>query len=488
MRAWPFSVSLLIAFLSTTGLLRSQSELLSTVRALEAHSSMKTGQLSLSVVDINSNRSLVESHPHQSLSCASTLKLVTTATALISLGENHRFITKLEHDGEIKNGILRGNLYITGGGDPTLGSDQMEEALPMEELLLVWQKAILQAGIQEIRGDIIADASIYGSEVAGRQWEWSDLGNYYATGAWGLNLHENFYYLYFQQPPRPGMPCPIHSVSPEVPELELNNEVIAAGAGTGDNAYIFGAPYGAQRYIRGTLPAGNGLFPIKGALPDPPLFAAFHLYRSLASCGISITGQASSLRRENRLSQNRRKVIHEHASPPLLDIIRRANQMSVNLYCEALLREMGRVHGGAGTANAGLKWTKRFWKDRGLPLQGFFMQDGSGLSRSSALSASHLSQLLRKLAADERTFEAFRSSLSVAGEEGTLKYMLRGTDASGKVYGKSGTLERVRAYAGYVYTRSGKWVSFCLIANNFSGSSRTIRTQMEKILLAIYRL
>lgn len=467
----------------------AQAQLPEAARRLAESEAFRHGHFSLCVMDVKAKRTVAVLNEEMSLTPASTLKAMTTATALSVLGEEYRFTTFLEHDGELlADGTLRGNLYIRGMGDPTLGSPFMEGAASFEELLNIWQQAVLDAGIRRVEGAVIGDATWLEDDVLARDWEWQDIGNYYACGAWGLNIHENLYYLYFQQNPRIGGGASVHSIVPEVPGLKVVNEVVSGSPSSGDNAYIFGAPYTFLRQVRGSIPAGRSLFSIKGSIPEPPLLVAQHLHSALQGCGIEVAEKPTTLRRlGGRAASKERSPLYVHYSPPLREIIRRANHKSVNLYCELLLRVIGKEKSGQGSAAAGIAAIKAFWSGRGLPMEGLYLKDGSGLSRSNGISARQLALMLAKTGRDPALFPAFLSSLPVAGQSGTLKSMLRGTAATGQVAAKSGTMERVRAYAGYITTRSGRLLAFAMIANQFAGSSSAVRQQMERILLDLYR-
>ena len=190
--------------------------------------------------------------------------------------------------------MLRGNLYLKGFGDPTLGSDQMNEAEELDVVMEKFRLAIQQKGIRKIEGQIIGDGSYYGTDVNCDTWQWNDLGNYYAAGVWGLNIHENLYYLRFRQNATLGQTPAIAAIEPFIDGLAFYNEVQSAKRGSGDNAYIYGAPYDFTRYVRGTIPVGSKLFSIKGSMPDPPLFAAQYFKDKLEEVGIASTRPATT--------------------------------------------------------------------------------------------------------------------------------------------------------------------------------------------------
>ncbi len=476
-------IFLFLILLSNVTLAQSKTQ--RAIDALARDADLAHAGLGICVIDVESGQVIARNEDQRSMIPASNLKVLTTATAIGLLGADYRFKTELRYSGDIDaNGVLNGNIWIVGYGDPTLGSDQMEEAEDLSAVMTKFRLAIQQKGIRKINGHIIGEDSYFTSSVNGPNWHWIDLGNYYGAGVWGLNIHENLYYLHFQQSSRLGSTPAVASVEPSIPELRFFNEVTSAGSRTGDNAYIYGAPFSYERYLRGTIPIGSGRFTIKGSMPDPPLFAAQELQASLQSVGILTTESALSGRqakmRGTELSHS--QLLMTHYSPTLAQIVERANVKSVNLYCETLLKTLGKEKGKEGSIDEGIDVVKDFWEDRGLSFDGVFLEDGSGLSARNVVTANFLANLLRKIALDKRLFDPLYNSLPVAGKSGGMKYLLRGTVADGKVRAKTGTLGRVRAFTGYATTRTGKLLAFSMMANDYECSSSEIRQKLAGIM------
>ncbi len=468
----------------------AQSSLQRAIEKLTVDPDLKHAGLGICVIDVESGKVIAQYNKDQSLIPASSMKVVTTATTLSKLGEDFRFKTELQYDGQLEgDGTLNGNLYIKGYGDPTLGSDRFDKAMPVDMLMNEFVQAVKKAGIKKINGKIVGDASFFTSSVNARTWLWEDLGNYYASGAWGLNILENKYYLNFKQNAKLGEQPEIESTNPSIPNLLLINEVRSAEANSGDNAFVFGSPYSYTRFVRGTIPVGKGTFTIKGAIPDPPFFAAHLLMEALENNGISTSKMATSLFELEREGKTKASLttIHSHHSPSLKEIIIETNLESVNLYCESMLRYLATTKGNGSGPENGLDVIYEFWKEKGLDTRGFFMEDGSGLSPYNNVSAFHLAKIMQLIAKDQKLYKTFNESLPIAGRSGTLKFMLRGTAAENNLRAKSGGMKRVRSYTGFARTKSGNLVSFSIIANHFSCKSNTMRRKMEKIMVEICR-
>ncbi|HFC00957.1 MAG TPA: hypothetical protein ENJ53_09160 [Phaeodactylibacter sp.] len=161
---------------------------------------------------------------------------------------------------------------------------------------------------------------------------------------------------------------------------------------------------------------------------------------------------------------------------------------SINLYCEAMLRMIGKKINNQGSPEAGLKAVYDFLEKEKMNTNGFFLTDGSGLSPVNSASTFHMATAIRIFIKNKKIGNAFSNSLPVAAQSGSMKYMLRGTSAAGNVFAKSGGMERVRSYTGYAKTKSGRLVSFSMIANNFTCKSSAVRKKMEKVMLAIYEM
>lgn len=445
---------------------------------------LKYGDASVCVSNVTNGQVLASYQSNKALIPASSLKIVPTATALALLGKDYRFETELQYSGQIREGVLEGNIYIKGVGDPTLGSDQMEETIPLETLMDNFVAAIKGAGIREIKGQIVGDASYLPSAVNSKTWQWNDLGNYYASGAWGLNIHENLYYLRFQQTSKLGATPKIKIIEPSIPAISFTNELASAGKGTGDNAYIYGVPYSEERFVRGTIPIGSQLFSIKGAMPDPPQFAASYLEKKLQESGMNIS-YAPTTNLKYKIQPINRTTIYRHQSPTLFEIAQRTNFKSVNLYAEALLRAVGKKQTSDGSLKASIKASKQFWKNKGMNTKGWFLEDGCGLSPRNGISSKHFVDMLHLIHQDKNLFDSFYKTLAVGGKSGTLRNMFKGTAAQGKIHAKSGSISRVRSYTGYAQTKTGELVAFSIIANNYTCKNSSMRKKMEALMIAM---
>ncbi len=440
---------------------------------------------------VKTGKIIAQYNAQKSLTPASALKVITTATALEVLGKNHTFKTVLEYDGQIDgSGTLKGNVYIRGGGDPTLGAPRDGLGKSYSEILQQWGSAIRKAGIKNIEGYVVGDARFFEEESVPPLWLWEDLGNYYGAGASGLSFHENQYFAYFNSESKQGSHTQLTKITPSVPHFQMVNRVTAGAKGSGDNAYIFAAPYSNVAYVRGTIPPARQGFRIKGSIANPALFCAYQLEQELDKMGIKTAkdyATVRSLEREGKYVPRKRTHLNSIASPPLSKIVYWTNKKSINLYAEHLLKALGKHRFGKGTRENGVLLVKEYLKTCNVDTHGLFMEDGSGLSPMNGVTAQQFVDLLYAYRT-EKNYASLFESLSIAGNSGDvggLKSFLRGTKAANKVYAKSGYIERVRAYAGYVRAASGDEIAFALMVNNYACSNSEMKRKMGVLVAGL---
>jgi len=388
-------------------------------------------------VDTTTKETLADQNSDLSVIPASCMKVVTTGAALHILGEKTRFETHLEYNGTIDAKILKGNLYIRGGGDPCLGSDRIEGSLSWQKQIEAWASAVQALGIQTIEGTVIGDATKWEKALAVPSWSWEDLGNYYGAGACALSFHENAYSLFFKPDPIVGENATLLRTEPPLPLLAFQNEVKTGPEGSGDGACIYGSEFSSTQFLRGTIPAAVSEFAIKGAIPDPASYCADLLTEALRARGISVCEKPIK-------SETKRIVFHTTKSPTIGEIVHWANQKSINLYAEHLLKKMGEVLYQEGSTAAGIKAVTHFWRSQGIDLDGFNMVDGSGLSRKNLVTAKQLVQMLIRMKTSD-SFPIFLQSLP---------------QQPSSIRAKPGSMSLIKGYVGYA-----EGTAFAIVVN-----------------------
>jgi len=445
------------------------------VSGWQNNAELKNASIGIAVSDFGSGEILYESQAQLSLVPASVLKIVTTATALEVLGPDFRFETSLSNSGLIRNDTLLGNLEIIGGGDPTLGSGYFPEE---ESFMDKWIKALQENGISVISGNLVLDARIFEKQIIPDTWVWEDLGNYYGAVASGLSVFDNLYEIHLRSENVADRPARIIRINPEIPDLNLQNEVLSSDV-NGDQTCVYRSLIDSGSVIRGTIPKNKSDFVVKASVPDPPSVLASEFRKKLETAGIKLLGKV----RYEKSAPNS-NLISVIQSPPLRDIISVTNHESVNLFAEHLLKYLAYLKGGLGNTSDGCKFVEQFWKEKGIDTRGFFMHDGSGLSRFNCITANQLLSILNYMATKSRNAAFFNASLPTAGN-GTLTSFSFQNFPNQSLRAKSGSMTRVRCYAGYLNCVSGRKLSFVIMLNNFSCSQAVAVRKIEELLVML---
>ncbi len=475
-------------FLLTSGVLSADSPLKRQYEAFVDHDALQHASLGLMVYDVTADTLILEHNSNRRLMPASTQKLLTTTSALFMLGHDFLYETTLQHDGEITDaGVLHGNLYIKGSGDPAFGTYAMHDSLALDSVYAAWKSALRARDIHRIDGHIIGDERVFDDEMVPPRWLWSHIGNYFGAGASGLTVHENEYTIYFDAGDAIGDPARVSHTDPLIAHMSFVNDVTTGPIGSGDQVYIYGAPYSYDRHLTGTVPLGAESFPVRGSMPDPPLFAAQGLKDHLVANSLKVNGQATTYRRaalDGVIPPDTREDIASWHSPAFFDIIYRTNMASVNSYAENLLKTIGYNDQDEGSRTAGLQAMADYWDAHGMEPGLRSLHDGSGLSTSNRLTPNQLITVMTA-AAHHPTFNILFHSLPLAGYSGSLANHLRGSESEGVLRAKSGFLNNVMAYAGYTPMQNGSLAAFVIIVNDYDGHASGMRNYMLHLMNSI---
>lgn len=460
--------------------------LLSYVDSINHAEQIFGGSWSFYLTDVDSGKAICKVNIDHGLSPASVMKIVTTGAALSLLGPDFHFTTVLQYDGKLDSvkKVLFGNIYIHGGGDPSLGSETFGSSV--DDVMKNWASAIKKLGIDSIAGSVIGDAQSFESDPVPNNWTWEDIQNNYGTGPGGLNIHENVFDMNVSVKNKETS----IKVSPLIPGMKLYNEVVFNPKVLKSYVYVEGAPFQFERTAMGEVLDD---FKEQGSIPDPALFCAQSLRSALIENGIGIRDSATTMRlmHLNHIKTDKksvRKAITTTSSPPLADLVYHTNQVSQNFYAESILKAIAWKLNGFGSNSTAIDLIYSFWKEHNIDLRGICMVDGCGLGRMNSITTHQLVEMLRVYAKDSAVFPTFYRSLPVAGESGTIKKLADGTEADGNLHAKSGTMARIKSYAGYVKTESGKMLCFAMIGNNTLWNENELRDKFAKLFVLMARL
>lgn len=456
------------------------AELDRTVRQVAQAQALKHATLSVSLYSITADKKVYGYDDQRSLTPASVNKLFTTGAGFAQLGGDFRFTTRLTMRGEVdRDGVLHGNLYITGGGDPLLGSYRYRQTT-LDTLFSLWTAALRKRGVRRIDGGVCYNTTIFDDQPLHDSWQWGDVGNYYGAGVSGLNFHENMYFVHFNPGAKVGDAATVSRTNPKNLDLLETCTVTTGAAGSGDNVIVYGAPYSTGRIYTGTVPLGKRDFGVRAALPDPARTCADLFASYLRTRGIGVSLGADEVR---ALPDSLRAVM-DYQSTPYRTLAQYTNHTSNNVYAESIFKYLGYKKHGRGSFANGAKAVMAYLADKGLETDGVHIVDGSGLSRQNRVTTDFLCRYLVAVS-KEGFFDSFLASLSKAGESGTAKNLLPGLPQGVEMYVKTGSMDGVKSYAGYITTGGGELMAFAIICNNYDCSSREAGDLLTRILQTI---
>lgn len=444
-------VSLLLTVVWGYGQSAALEELLNT-------DGVKNAAVSVSVKRVNDGKEIVACNAEMALTPASVAKILPTWFALQEKGVNYRYRTNIFYTGEIKDGVLSGDIIVPAAGDPTLDS----RFFPHRSFVKNLVAAIQRAGIQHIGGRLLVEGAEKGTDIPG-SWVWEDISNYYGAIYLPFNYRDNTCVFSFQTGVV-GSVAKLISVYPALPGIEIQNEVKAAAANR-DNAWVYGGPYSTVICVKGTLPANRKSFKVKAALHDPAMACINELKAELSDKGIRVES--------NVFADTTRTQLVYFDSPRLEEIVFHTNKASVNLFAEA----MGKLAGGK-------EWQKEvsaLLVKAGINTQGITLYDACGLSPLDALPARVLTDLLVYIG--KREHSAFLNSLPLGGVDGGLSgYCHAYPQLNKKLQAKTGSMSGVRSLSGYLTNNKGERLAFTILINHYTCTVSQLQRAVGKFL------
>lgn len=444
----------------------TEKKISSAFSIFENDPQLKHATISLFVVDAETGKPVFDKNSSVGLAPASTQKIITSVTAFELLGKDFRYKTELAHDGKIVDGVLNGNLYVSGSGDPTLGSWRYSST----KEVVTWQRwvdELKKKGIRNINGLIIGNDGNWESQTIPGGWMWDDMGNYYGAGSSALNWRENQYDLILIPGNQVGAPATIKSTDPELHGITLTSELTTGKKGSGDNAYIYLPPYSERGFVRGTIPLGESPFKISGSVPDPGKQLITEFSRRLKDAKFTMIKGSENLYGAKEKTSIPKNItnIYSNLSPKLDSIIFWFNRRSINLYGESLLKTIAFEKTGFGRTDSGIAILQKFWGEKGISDDELNMYDGSGLSPLNRVTTNSQVIILRH-ARSQGYFKEFYDALP---EYNGMKM-------------KSGTINGVKGFCGYQKSAGGKEYIFSFLVNNYNGSASSLVNKMYKVL------
>ena len=477
---------------------------------------------------------------------ASNAKLFTTAAAIALLGPNQRFTTRVEYGAVRKaTGTVHGDVTIIGAGDANFSDRELPYRSPAEaraaplppatplRYLADFADQIAAAGVERITGDIVGDDTIFPWEPYPESWSIDDAVWGYGAPVSALTVNDN-QILVTVHPGKTSADKPTVEWPDGIPAYyQLDTTGLVTGPRKSASHVDFERDPGSRVLrISGSIAAHSEPDAEQSAIADPAEFAAFALKSLLEARGIKVDGAARvkhriDLQSPGFLTESRQPlpklpmaislglskiltgavpcqdacpIILQHTSPTVAEDIVLTNKVSQNLHAELLVHHLGKQYGAPyaggdggvdGSTAEGARVIRQWLVNAGIDPNDFVFYDGSGLSSHDLVTPRAIAKLLSYAASDLKTgqpqpwFAAWKSSLPVGGEDGSLASRFHDPPLKDHVFAKTGTLGEARALSGYLDCASGRTVIFSILVGNHLPSTTDDRDAMDQIVAAI---
>lgn len=436
-----------------------------------AYRDLPAESLSLHVENVATGEPVLLWNENRPRNPASVMKLLTTLVALDTLGPTYTWKTEVYLLGDVSGGTLNGDLLLKGYGDPYLVAERL------------WQivRSIRRTGIDRISGDLLLDDSYF--DISGDDPAAFDNQPLRAYNVAPNALMMNFKAVRYIFQPDIATSTVDLSLLPALDNLQVVNQLSLAS----------GSCRGYQRGITITANEDVDQMIFSGRFPSG--CRSYSMYRTALSHNEFAYGMFKALWREGggEFSGGWKNVVHDdEADPflsfeslPLTDIITQVNKHSNNVMArQVLLTLAAEQYGAPGVLENGRKAVNEWLAERGMAFDELKLDNGSGLSRESRITARQVAALLR-YAFDSPFMPEFMSSLSVTGLDGTLLRRFEDESLTGMGHIKTGSLDDVTAIAGYLQSRSGTRYIIVSLQNHLGvhrGTGEEVQTALLKWL------
>ncbi len=423
---------------------------------------------------------------------ASTNKLLTTSTALNTLGLNYKYQTKLLTNGKVKDDTLFGDLIILGSGDPSFSPRFTRDKNDMTIILKDWADILLSKNIKNIKGNIIGDDDYFDDEYFLDSWYGGERAEWFSTEVSGLSFNDNCIDLFFTGGKTPDEP-PSVKFLPNTKYVEIINKAKTVENNAKD-VYFDREDKSNVITATGEVQAGK-LKKAWATVYNPTLFCATVLKETLQEKGIAVEGEAKDIDdiADKAPYKNNLETITFYESPVLPELIMVVNRISHNFYAEQIYRTLGKVLKNEGSFKASAEAVQDFLKKNNIYKEGHAMVDGSGLSKFNQVSPRIFNDLLKYMYKSE-SWKILLDSLPQGGVRGTLSSRFKNSEREkflGKnVFGKTGYIRKTVTLVGFITEDNGNNMVFSCLLNDYDCDNQGARDAIDKIvcLLSEYNI
>lgn len=439
---------------STNGVAWKASEiarLRNDIDKLLQSASLRSAHVGFFATDTGSKTVLYSRNADEEFMPASNFKLLTGSAALQKLGTDFAFLTSVRTDGALMDGVLNGNVFLRGGGDPLLRAGDLTNAAA----------ALAAGGVTRITGGVYTDASYFDNQRYGFGWSWDDFPYYYAAVVSGLCLEENVIHIRMRPGEAAGAPVQL-VVVPQTQAFKIDNRMITGPKDSKDTSDIERRDSDTIT-LTGSYPLGakesGDLVP---AVPNPERYAGDVFLSALHARGIVVAGPTLSAS-----TPAGARVLWTHSSEKLPLLLADFWYPSDNLMGELLLKALGVAKSGVPGSDApGIEMENEYLRSVKIDPKTVSITDGSGLSQYDRITPRDLWKILQSNW-DGHNRDIVLDALPVSGVRGTLEGAYKGTPAEKMVFAKTGSISHVRTISGFIRTRRHGAVTFSFMLDDW---------------------
>ncbi len=437
-------------------------------RALDV-AGLRRARISALVVRADDGKVLFERSADRPLTPASNMKILTAMAALQTFGPTHRFETPILADAlpDAEGGV--GTLYVRGGGDPVLTSEDW------------WRVAsdLRNRGLRRVRGDLVLDDHFFDGARWHPDWGKTSSRAYHAPVG-GLNANYGSFAVTVRPGRAAGDPVSV-TVDPPISYLAIANRAHTGHVGQRSSLVVDRAQGGSGELVLvdGAIAADAEPKTYYRSVLDPTRYAGAVLRLQLAAVGISVDGEVVA-----GSSPEEAVPLHVFQGRSIGEIVRLFVKFSNNAVAESLVKAMGaRATGAPGSWRNGIPAYRTALESLGLNLEGLQIVDGSGLSYRDKLTPRALVDALRIAWGSFRIGPELAAALPIANGDGTLEK--RVDEAPGLVRAKTGLLNRVTSLSGFAELADGETAVFSVLTNGYRASDEEAMNALDHFVAVL---
>ncbi len=404
----------------------------------------------------------------QLMTPASLSKLITMGVVLKSLHPSYKFKTELVSSALIKDGVLKGDLYLKGGGDPSFVSENM----------WVLVNNLTRLKLTQIDGDLLVDDSRFDDVRFGEDRESTRVDRAYDAPVGAMSMNWNSVNVYVRPGLSVGAPCVVVA-DPENTYIRVKNKCHTSRSGKSVSVERTSEKnfWGDVVEVSGSIGIDQDEVVVYKSISQPDLWSAANLLEFLKQRGITVKG---SIKKASAPAGAKTLAFVE--SKELSDVLADMAKFSNNYVAEMLIKNLAAENGSKpATMQAGLTFAQKFLEKAGFSKNDIQYTNASGFTRHNKFKPAELGRFLTSVQTDFSIFPEYVKALPIAGVDGTLRSRMKNTAAEKWVRAKTGLLDGVAGLAGYAGGAEGSVLNFVFIFNGPVSKEATARATFDRL-------